>query len=255
VASLLETQRRMAQSLRGTDPGAAEALIAPGRFGAARHLAVYRHNMESSLRGALAAIYPVVERLVGEGFFRLLAARYIAAHPSRHANLHELGRHLPAFLAAFEPAQALVYLPEVARLEWAWHRVFHAADAPRLPPEAIATALGGDPGVLRARLHPATRLVASPYPILRIWELNQPGAEEAIVDLAAGGEHLLLRRIDVEVAIERLTAGGFELLSALARGEPIVDACASALEVEPGCDVGALLQRHLTEGVIVDLTA
>ncbi len=104
----------------------------------ARRLQVYRNNTVLNLTGALAAVYPVTRRLVGEGFFQYTAACYIARHPSRSGDLHEFGEHFPLFLQSFAPVAALTYLPDVARLEWAYHQVFHAASHPPLDLAALA---------------------------------------------------------------------------------------------------------------------
>ena len=111
--------------------GFARHIRAAGLTGA-RRLQIYRNNVALNLTGALEAAYPVVRRLVGEEFFRYAAARYIARHPSRSGDLHEFGESFPAFLETFGPVAGLVYLPDVARLEWAIHQVFHAASHPPL---------------------------------------------------------------------------------------------------------------------------
>ena len=49
---------------------------------ARRRLAVYRANIAANAVGALAAIYPIVRKLVGDEFFAGLAHAYCAAHPS-----------------------------------------------------------------------------------------------------------------------------------------------------------------------------
>ena len=70
--------------------------------------AVYRNNVRTCLGRALADAYPVVERLVGEEFFRHTAYRYIAQHPSRSGDLNAFGwlltlpNHYRAHLDALE---------------------------------------------------------------------------------------------------------------------------------------------------------
>ena len=61
------------------------------------------------------------------------------------------------------------YLPDVAKLEWAMDSVFHAADAVPLDLQALAAVPPEVFATLRFDLHPASRIVCSPYPILRIW--------------------------------------------------------------------------------------
>ena len=108
--------------------GRAPALRA-GRIGSAERLAVYRHNLHSNWRAALADTHPVVERLVGPAFFGEAARRYAIAHPSASGDLNRFGAGFARFLGAYEHARDLPYLADVARLEWAWHECFHAADA------------------------------------------------------------------------------------------------------------------------------
>src|SRR5688500_7173734 len=86
---------------------------------AARRLAVYRNNVMGSLIDVLAAAYPTVCRLVGEPFFRFAAASFAAAAPPVRPHLMSYGGGFAGFLARFEPAADLPYLPDLARLEWA----------------------------------------------------------------------------------------------------------------------------------------
>lgn len=162
-------------SLRETQTKFAAAVLE----GADAACAVYRNNVFGCLTRALANTYPVVEKLVGEGFFKYAASQYIARHPSRSGNLDEFGGSFSGFLRGFAPAAGLVYLPDVAQLEWLCHQVLLAADCP--PPGA--------------RLHPAVALFASDWPVHRIWQVNQPGwTGDTTVDLGLGGVKLAVKR-------------------------------------------------------------
>ena len=68
----------------------------------------------------------MIHQLVGEEFFRLLAKRFIEQHPSHSGNLHRYGSEMAEFLMHFENTQHLAYLPDVARLEWAYHLAYFA---------------------------------------------------------------------------------------------------------------------------------
>jgi hypothetical protein len=251
--SLREMQRAFAAGIFADDP-AVHAHLGEGRFGAARHLQVYRNNTFANLTDALAAIYPVVQRLVGEGFFGYAADRYIRAHPPRSGNLHDFGESFAGFLSAFEPARELVYLPDVARLERAWHESFHAAHSAALAVERLARVPESERPALRFRLHPSVRLLASPFPILRIWEVNQDGCTgDQQVDLDSGGVRLLVHRPELRVEIEALAPGDYALLAALAAGTRLGAACEQALAADPDMDLGATLRHFVARRAIVDL--
>lgn len=219
----------------------------------ARRLQVYRNNTVLNLTGALAAVYPVTRRLVGEGFFQYTAACYIARHPSRSGDLHEFGEHFPLFLQSFAPVAALTYLPDVARLEWAYHQVFHAASHPPLDLAALARVPAERRGELRFRLHPAARLLASAFPILQIWRVNQDEySGDPTVDLDQGGvELLVLRRENLDIEFQPLEDGEFSLLHTLAGNGDFATACERALTVQPTLDLPACFRRHVLQGALV----
>ena len=158
------------------------------------------------------------------------------------------------FLTGFEPARELAYLPDVARLEWAWHRAFHAADQAPLALERLAAVPPEQYGKLRFRLHPSVQLIASDYPILRIWQVNQPEyAGNVAVNLADGGVRLLVARRELEVVIESLSVGDDALLRAFVAGRRFEEASAMALAAQPDYDLAAALRRYVASAVITDV--
>jgi hypothetical protein len=254
MAALPDLQQGFAAAVLEDDPAFARH-VAAGRFPPERLLQVYRHNVFASLTAALAAVYPAVQRLVGEGFFRYAADGYIRRHPPASGNLHDYGGRLAEFLADFEPARALAYLPDVARLEWAWHEAYHADDAPGLSLERLATVPAEQHGALRFRLHPSARLLASPWPILRIWQANQqePG-DEPPVDLTEGGVRLLIHRRGLEIEIEPLAPGDHALLAAFGDGAALAPASEAALAADPAFDLAARLRHHVLHRTVADFT-
>jgi hypothetical protein len=255
--SLRDTQRGFSSAILTDDSAPIRARIHPGRFGAERHLQIYRNNVYASLTDALQAVYPVIARLVGEDCFRGCGYHYLRHAPPASGNLHDFGEHFPEFLSSFEPVRELAYLPDVARLEWAWHLAFHAADAAELAREALSQVAPEKYGALRFALHPSARLLASDYPVLRIWQTNQPNADtaEAVVDLNEGGVHLLIARRDIAVEIEPLGRGEYALLSAFAQALSFADAGDAAMVSEPDFDLAASLRRRVQDQTIVGFSS
>ena len=232
------------------------ARVRAGRFPAAQHLQVYRNNVVESLTGALRAVYPVAEKLVGDGFFRYAVHEYLRAHRPRSGNLHDFGDAFAGFLAGFAPAAELPYLPDVARLEWAWHQAFHAADAPAFDLARLGAVPAEQHATLRFVLHPSTRLLASDFPVVRIFEINQEGYDgDTSVDLGEGGVHVLVIRRGLTVYVEPLAAGEAELLTALAGQQPLGAAVQAALAAQPDFDLTGTLAEHLRRGTLVDFLA
>jgi hypothetical protein len=224
------------RALREIQTAFADAILM-GRGG--ERLQIYRNNVFISLRQALADVYPVVRRLVGEEFFNQLARRFVREYPSRSGSLHDFGRELGQFLEKLRDLSELPYLPDVAALEWALHEVFHEAEA-----RPFDFSMLSDPENAKLPLHPAARLIASRYPVLAIWETNQ-AEDPGVVGLDAGGDWLIVFRDGLERQILRVTPGEFALLGALAQHMTLGEACEAALAAEPQLDLAAAMGRFV----------
>ena len=134
---------------------------------------------------------------------------------------------------------------------WPIERVFHAADVPLIDLRALAAVPQATLPALRFELHPASRILRSVYPILRIWQVNQPGfSGDPVVQLYAGRDDLLVIRRAAAVDVERLSPGELALLESLAADLLFGSAHARAQEAEAGVDLAALLQRHVLGGTL-----
>jgi hypothetical protein len=82
-----------------------------------RRLAVYRNNIAVGLIAALEFRYPVTRQLVGAAFFRAMARAFVVTNRPKTPVLIHYGSGFSDFIGAFEPAQDIAYLPDVARLQ------------------------------------------------------------------------------------------------------------------------------------------
>jgi hypothetical protein len=217
-------------------------------------LAVYRHHVLTTLAAVLKDAYPVVARLVGDGFFAFAADAFVRGHPPDTPCLFEYGAGFATFLAGFPPCRELVYLPDVARVEWAMHAAAHAPDAEAVDPGRLREVPAEATGGLVLRLHPSLALVSSPWPVDRIWRANQPGAD-AEVDLAAGAARVEVRRLGDDVVWRSLPAAEHAFRAALAGGAALAPAAEAALAVDGTFDLAAALGALFTEQLVVGFEA
>jgi len=256
MPALRELQAAFCAAMIAGDEWPLAGLLAENGKSATERLAVYRNNIFHNLLAALCDVYPVVERLVGEEFFIAAGERYIATHPSTSGDIHCFGAFFGAFLDAFPPAQMLPYLGDTARLEWLVHEAFHAADHAPLSLAELAAVPADRYGELVFTLHPSCRLLTSPFPLQRIWQVNQPDwPAEPAVDLAEGGVRLLVHRRDFAIRITAPSGGEYAFLAALASGEALASALERAIAIEPDFDPGASLQHQIANAVLVGLRA
>ena len=192
-------------------------ITAPAQDEVAQRFAVYRNNVQHSLTRALAARFHVIEQLVGATFFAAMARVFIAASPPSDPVLLHWGSTFADFLDQFPPVTHLPFLGDVARLEYARGRAYHAADASAVVPEALNVP---DIETLALVLHPSVQLFASRHPAVQIWQAHQPAATRA--SLSAGPDHALIaRRPDFTVIVAAIDAQTHGVLAALCAGEPL----------------------------------
>ena len=103
MTSLARTQSDFTKSLLDRTMPVPADIRGASRRRADRRFAVNRNNVASGLAHALATRFPVVNRLVGEEFFRAMALVYAAAELPRSPIMLYYGETFPAFIDDFEP--------------------------------------------------------------------------------------------------------------------------------------------------------
>ncbi|TCT06528.1 DNA-binding domain-containing protein [Aquabacter spiritensis] len=220
----------------------------PGLAGpAVRRFAIYRNNVAVGLIGALETRFPAVRALVGADFFGALARDFIRAHPPASPVLAQFGDALPGFLADFPPAADLPYLADIAAVEAARTRAYHAADTPRLAASAFAALPPDALGDLRLALHPAVALIRSVHPIADIMAAAT-GAAAGVEDWTP--QALLVDRPGFDVVTRPIACGTATFLAALGAGHPLGAAAAAADDLDLPAALADLVGGALAIGFL-----
>jgi hypothetical protein len=254
---------RMDSALTRFQDGFAQALLAPDADAAAglppqiaalarqSGFAVYRNTVMKGCIDALQANYPAVARLVGAEWFRAAAAIYARAQRPAQATLLYYGEAFAEFLAGFEPAADLPYLPGVARLDRCWTESHAAADEPVLAAAALAAIAIEAPEALASTVlqpHAAARWAwFADQPIYTIWHRNREASQDES-EFAWQGEGALLARPRGAVRWAPLDAAGCAFLDACAAGLPLAAAGAAALAARDDADLAQLTKTLLESG-------
>ena len=216
-------------------------------------LEIYRSSIIGNFCLALQAIYPVCVRVVGEAFFTATAKVYIQQFPAESPDLGQYGQTFPEFLSEFEPAAQLPYLPDLARLEWHWHCIFHGEPNPTLDYQALGKIPPENWGDLVFKLPQNSILLESIYPIHQIWQVNQPDYQgDETVDLNAGNSRIFLWRQEYEMRMELPSLAEWQLLQGFQTHDTLDSICETLATVDPEIDVGALLPLFVQRGWIVN---
>jgi hypothetical protein len=219
---LAELQRDFARAVRGDALAVPQLGIDAVGLNAERRMAVYRNHHRISLAAALAANFPTAVKVIGDDAFQALALSFLAIDPPRDACVAAYGSGLPAFLERDSRSQGLVYLGDVARLDWALNLAERVDDLPSFDPAQLAQLDEASIETLRLKPHPSLTLLSSLYPLLRIRDVAA-GVEEG-VSLEAGGVDLMIWRKADTVTCAALDRPAFDFIRALVNGQTLAEA-------------------------------
>lgn len=220
-----------------------------GRAAGAR-FNVYRNNVAVSLTEAMRAGFPVITKLLGQQNMDGLAGIFLRAHPPSSPLMLCYGAEFPDFLAATAQLAHLGYLADIARLELAIRRSYHAADgAPivpdilaRIPPEALMRTT--------LTLAPAVQVLGSDWPIHDIWRFN---TDDTAAKPRPGPQDVLITRPEFDPLPQLLSPGGAVWIKGLMNGQSIGEAHAAALAGVPDFDLTAPLTLLLQGNALISL--
>jgi len=246
--SLREFQAGFARALTAID---AHSSAAPEIADLARQpgFAVYRNTVLKGCIDALQANYPSVARLVGEEWFRAAAALYVRAHPPRQPMLVDYGDGFASFLAKFEPAAELRYLPGVARLDRFWTEAHVANDEAPVPASNVARCSPQELALTVLRPHAAARWAwFDDQPTFTLWRRSRELRDDDLSDVDWRPEGALVTRPQGAVQWLALGTAGCAFLDACAAGTSLGAAAAAALAADPEIDLAALMAQLLEAG-------
>lgn len=243
MPSLYEMQSAMRDSLVRRDSASIAAMLSANI--PPERLDIYRNTFLMTLIKALGLSFPVTRKLVGDEFFEGAAQIFINDHLPGAAWLDQYGDAFPAFLRGFPPARSLLYLSEVAQLEWAVNGVLRAPEFKPLDLGRLAALESKDEPHLRFIAKPSLRLLHLRHPVDAIWTAVIAGDDEALkgINLDVGPIYLLVERHDDNVAFERLESGAWSFMLSLTT-ESLGAAMDSAVDI----DVAAEFAGHLARG-------
>ena len=228
---------------------AGRVIAANPRMDAAAMLQVYNGGYLSRLVEVLQGDFGAVQHVLGEREFQQLVARYLVSFPSRHPNLNQLGRNLPAFLRRQQKLPQRAFLTELATLELACAFAFDAPEFEPLATDALADVPQERWPGARFTPNPSLQLFAFRFPVDQFYQPWKEGRAEAVP--AARRSWLAVYRKQDRVWRQRLTRSAHAVLEALVDGRSLGEALGQAAAGEP---VAEWFQGFAADGFFTGLS-
>lgn len=247
----MPTQADIRAALLDPDHAVPDGLVDGAGAPTVRRFDVYRNNVTVALAEALRTAFPVIAKLLGTENFDRLAPLFVRQHPPRSPLMMFYGEEMPDFLAAFEPLKHLGYLPDVARLELALRRSYHAADAEALDPVRFAEIAPDALMAATLTLAPAVRLIPSDWPLFDIWAYN---SREGAPKPRQTAQSVLVTRAAFDPEPHALTRAEAAWIAAVQDGETIEAAQDAASEIDADFDLAPLLTLLIQNNALTQIS-
>lgn len=257
--SLARQQQALLQALWQPRHADAMQLIADGGLlersasqnGCQRGLKAYRSQAQALAVRALAAAYPVVAQLLGEGNFEPVARSLWQRHPPARGDIAQWGAELASHMASLaDLVDQEPYLPDVARAEWALHTIATAPDA-QPEPTSFSLLAQREPDSLSLVLSPGVSCFESAFPVASIVSAHREGQaalQEAGERLRAGvAETALVWRQGLKPRLRQALPGETAFITALQENRSLLD----SLEAAQGLDFNAWLGLAVQQGLVL----
>ena len=207
---------------------------------------IYRNNTIGTRKRALQAIYPVIEKVLGESCFDMLAIDFVNASPSIDSDLNLYGAGFPDFLqklcndeAAFSE---LPYLQDLATLEWLYHKAHYAADDLPITENQFASI---DTSVKLERSR-SLFIMHTLFPVYDIWQNHQGSKSVKEVSALTDEEYILIFRRQGHPVMQRLGREEWRILQSV-EGQAELDAVVQSALVD-GVDIEKKLPLMIEQG-------
>jgi hypothetical protein len=215
-----------------------------------KRLDIYKNNVLSNLINALKNAYPALLTELGENDFTSLAQQYVVYNKPVSGNLDEYGSDMFRLLFSFNEQP---WLSDLARLEWACHEAFFSSDPNHVNTEELTKIPADAYEQLMFKLHSATKLLQSDYPIYQIWKNSKNGIKFTEKQCLIKEEsNLIIFMRDFQLQIEPLSISEFAFLSSLKDDQPLISAYEAAIAHEESFDLVLNLYKWVVNGVFTE---
>jgi hypothetical protein len=255
MTALRDYQSAVAAAIAAGDARAALSLFQGAPLRRERGFRVYANNQMHALVSALAATFPAVQRILGAPAFTSVAIGYARRHPpARDPLLLWYGGSFPAFLEGLEGIAA-PYLPDLARLEYAWLEAYHAAEVEPLSPHYFAALTPEQLVAARLSPHPSVRLLRSRWAVDRLWrgDPDMTVAGDGGVKEEEGKRCLVIVRPDAAVLVFAVSPPVFAALAALRAGALFGDATGHLDQAAAVAELQALMAAGVFTAIEIRL--
>ncbi len=214
-----------ASAIGDADGDFVAAVHGGGRLSPLEAVEVYRAGYPARMSEALGETFEACWRILGDEDFLEACKIYSRTVASASHNLSDYGASFPEFLLARFKEHA-PFIGDLARLEWSFKELFHAAAHAGLTPANLSVAVKNDSVLIFGS---AVKLLSFTYKVHDLWKRDRnDDAPLTRSDWEGRQQALLYKSGGTPVLSRLLAAPEASAFKSLYEGRPLADALADA---------------------------
>ncbi|HAU2525121.1 TPA: DUF2063 domain-containing protein [Legionella pneumophila] len=215
---------------------------------------IYRNTILQNLRHSLEMTFPAIWKLVGKGCADGLALHFIQDKnnlPTTNC-LDDCGEKFPLFLKNNPTVSHLLYLKNIAEIEWLKHLSYCSRDCLVFDPQKLQKHLNDRVEKLILLFNPSVFLYSSSYYLKNIFDLIENPTETGSIDFQQIPSYAVISRQKNQTVIHWITHDLFHFLCHIKAGASLGFAYENTLENNPDFDLLTALQFLLRNELLED---
>ena len=202
----------VAGDFEAADSAVLEASIDGLGLNPRQRVQIHQNNFRETLTDSFAAFFPAVRIFVGPSFFRAAVKHFFAEFPPKKACLSYSGEQFGDFLRQWSHAESIVYVADLADLEYAIERSQNAAALSAL--DSLQETVIEDQ-LADIHIQPFAFLLQSNWPVVSFWMAANGMIPPESIDVHSGGQNALVTRVNHAVEVQLLSDETADLFNRL----------------------------------------
>jgi hypothetical protein len=213
-------------------------------------LQIYRNNVFGGFDAVLEMIYPTIKNLVGKNCFANFCTKYRQKYISESGNLNDYGKHFAKLVSDLKTEHQLAYLKDLAKLEWQFHRAYFSKETADFEIKKFKKLKEKDLFKVKFKLHPSCCLLASKYQIYNIWNFFKTNSKKKVDLKKLENQWVLISRPKYKTNLEELSKLEFLFLKQVKSKKNLYQIYQILIKLQPNFDIGSLINKYISTGII-----
>lgn len=206
---------------------------------------VYRNTIFQNLRHALELTFPTIWKLVGKECADALALTFVQnkVNLPKTNCLDDWGGKFPKFLQDIKTVSHLVYLKDIAQIDWFKHLSYCSSNDQSIDPIKLQKKLNGHhPEKLRLRFNPTVFLYSSSYFLKDIFDLIENPTKNESINLQSVHSYVVISRQHNQVHTHWVSEEMFHFFNQIKKRFTLMQSYEYTLQKYPNFNLTTVLQ-------------